>query len=72
MWNNLLQFHLGVLKMAENQYLTKREAANLMRCSVITISRMVNDGLLRKIKLRGKVLFNQAEIQNLLNGGVTA
>lgn len=58
--------------MPQNQYLTKREAANLLRCSVITISRMVNDGLLRKIKLRGKVLFAQSEIQNLLNSGATA
>ena len=54
--------------MPQHQYLTKGETANLMRCSVVTLNRIVNDGLLRKIKLRGKVLFAQTEINAFLNG----
>lgn len=57
--------------MLQHQYLTKGETAKLMRCSAVTLNRIVNDGLLRKIKLRGKVLFAQSEIDAFLKGSAT-
>ncbi len=54
-----------------HEYLTKNETASLIRISTVTLQRIVNDGLLRKIKVRGKVLFARADIDVFLTHAAT-
>src|SRR4051794_10403100 len=45
---------------------TKREAADFLRCSERTLDRYRGLGLVRAVKLRGKALFREADLETLL------
>lgn len=53
------------------EFLLKKRAVGL-RLSVCdkTVERLVSEGKLTKIKVRGAVRFRMSEVQNLMNGGV--
>jgi excisionase family DNA binding protein len=46
--------------------LTKKETAEYLRCSERTLDRYRAVGILRAVKLRGKVLFKQESVMSLL------
>jgi excisionase family DNA binding protein len=50
--------------------MTKRETAEFMRCSERTIDRFRSLGILRAVKLRGRVLFRPEDVQKAINKGV--
>jgi len=55
--------------MTEKLY-TKKEAAEIFRCSTSTIDNWVTRGTLRKNKTTGKVLFPQSEIDRAIKKGM--
>ncbi len=58
--------------MHYHEYLTRNEAADLMRISKVTLQRIVNDSQLRKIKIRGKVLFSRVDVDAFINSNAHA
>ncbi|QYY36463.1 helix-turn-helix domain-containing protein [Ruficoccus sp. ZRK36] len=48
----------------------KNEAAGLLEVSVSTINRMLRDGMLRKVKVRGCVRIPLEDIERILKGGL--
>jgi excisionase family DNA binding protein len=56
------------LQLAD-KLLRKREAAELLACSMRTLEREANVGRLTRVKVRGGVRFRQSEIQSIINGG---
>lgn len=48
------------------QLLTKREAADFLRCSERSVDRYRADGMLRAVKLRGRTLFRLADLETLV------
>lgn len=50
--------------------LTKKEAAEFLRVGERTIDRYRSEGILRAVKGRGKVVFQQEELQRFLNNNM--
>jgi excisionase family DNA binding protein len=53
--------------MADTVY-TVSEAATLLKVSIATIRRMIDDGQLRAIKVRGQLRIPKEEIDRILRG----
>ncbi|WP_050899193.1 helix-turn-helix domain-containing protein [Marinitoga piezophila] len=51
----------------EDEFLTKKEVAKLLKVSEVTIYRWSKQGILKPIKIGKKVLFKRADIEKLLN-----
>lgn len=64
-------FFLKVLPMQNNEILNNKETANLLRVSAPTVRRLVEQGLLKRIKLSARrVGFLRSDIDAFLaNGG---
>jgi len=51
----------------ERKLLRKREVAELVTCSSRTIERLVQDGKLTPVKIRGAVRFLASQVEELIN-----
>jgi excisionase family DNA binding protein len=52
-----------------DKLLRKREAADMLACSLRTIEREASGGRLTRVKVRGGVRFRYSEIQKMIVGG---
>ena len=58
----------GMLPEAE-RLLTKREVAEMLRCSLPTVNRMLQDQRLQKIMVRGSVRISESAVRKIIMGG---
>lgn len=54
---------------AEDRLLKKKDAAQMLACSLRHVDRLVNAGKLTRIKILGAVRFRLSQVQSLMNGG---
>ena len=54
---------------AQQEFLTVNEACDLLRCSRTTLFREEQDGRIKSVQLRGRKLFERAELINALRRG---
>ncbi len=52
--------------------LRKREVAEIVSCSLRTIERLVQDGKLKPVKIRGAVRFPESQVTQLISTGVVS
>ena len=50
----------------ENKYLTRKETAQKLGISLITLNRRTNDGTLTSYNIGGRVLYREDELENAL------
>ena len=53
-------------KTTEDRLLRKKEAAELLACSLRTVDRLANSGRLTRVKFAG-VRFRESEVQAIIN-----
>ena len=56
-------------KLSNDKLLRKKEAAEMLACSLRTVDRLVNAGRLTRIKILGGIRFRLSQVQLLMNGG---
>ena len=54
---------------AEEILLTRNETAKALHVSLPTVDRMVKAGELRRVKVRGRIMIQQSEIDKILKNG---
>ena len=60
-----------LIPSATEKLLRKKDAASLLACSNRTIDRLVNSGLLTRVKILGAVRFRLTEVLGIIKGGLT-
>jgi excisionase family DNA binding protein len=55
--------------MITENLLRKKEVAKMLACSERTVDRLVEDGHLTRIKVRGGVRFRESEVLAIISGG---
>jgi excisionase family DNA binding protein len=53
-----------------DKLLRKREVAEMIANSLRTVDRIVAEGKLTRVKIRGGVRFRLSEVQTIINGGL--
>ena len=48
--------------------LSSRETSVAFNCSVVSVDRMLRDGELKRIRVRGRVFIRQSEIDRIISG----
>lgn len=53
----------------KDRLLRKKQAAELLACSLRTVDREASCGRLTRVRVRGGVRFRESEIQTIIKGG---
>ena len=51
----------------EPEYLTRKETANKLHISLVTLNRLTNDGTLQSFKIGGRVLYKTDGVNNAIS-----
>jgi excisionase family DNA binding protein len=55
-------------RAVDDRLLPKKVVAALLACSVRTLEREVQDGHLKRVKVRGGVRFRESEVKRIIQG----